>query len=454
MSAYDLVASEPWLITEEGLRLCLAIAGRNNDAERADLQALVARNGRPLMGTRRVSVRDGVAIVPVAGPIIRYATMFSEVSGVTSTQVLATDIRAALDDPTIHALVLDMNTPGGQVAGINELGDLIYQGRREKRIVAYAGHYMASAGYWIGSGAHEIVADRTSVIGSIGAVMTLIDESARQEKAGVRTIQIVSSQSPDKVLDPSVDASRAKLQKIVDDLAGVFVSAVARNRGVDEAHVIENFGRGDVMVGQAAVDAGLADRLGSLEAVVQELIDDKPSIRSFSMSNITNKQPRGPITVRTTTELRTAILAGHTAEEITLETVDVAAIKAEAVAAAQVEFEAKQKTAIEAAVKEATTKAATDATTAERARIAGLQAISVKGFEAEITKAIESGATVEATAVAIAKTQRERGVSVTSLRAGAPGAVQHGGAAPAGDTGAEKKGWGKISAKFSKKAKA
>src|SRR5690606_29965998 len=120
----------------------------------------------------------------------------------------------------------------------------------------YAGGQMASAAYWLGSGALEIVVDRTAVLGSIGAIMTLIDERQRMEKAGVRTIQIVSSQSPDKVLDPDVDASKAKLQKIVDDLAGVFVSAVARNRGVDEETVLSDFGRGDVMVGQAAVDAG------------------------------------------------------------------------------------------------------------------------------------------------------------------------------------------------------
>lgn len=448
MRAFDLCASEPWLITEEYLRTIMEIASRTND-----IDALIARQGRPLMNTRRVTVRDGVAIVPVTGPIIRYANLFSEISGATSTQVLATDVRTALDDPLVRAIVLDINSPGGMASGINELADIVFAGREEKRIVAYGGGQMASAAYWFGSSAHEIVIDRTAVLGSIGAVMTLIDERGRMEKQGVRTIQIVSSQSPDKVLDPDVDASRAKLQKIVDDLAGVFVSAVARNRDVDEDTVLSDFGRGDVMVGQAAVAAGLADRIGSLESVIAELNGrTEPSTRSFSMSTRTNKDPRGPITVRTTAELRAAIEAGHTAEEITLETVDVEKIKAEGVEAARKEWEAEKTTDIEAAVKEATTKATESAIKAERARIVGLQAISMKGFEKEVSAAIESGATVEATAVSIAKLARERGVTVSSLKSGSPAPVAHGGtSSDSGEPAAGGK-WGSITARFKKKA--
>lgn len=449
MRAFDLCASEPWLITEEYLHVIMEIAGRTND-----IDALMARTGRQLQNTRRVTMREGVAIVPVVGPIIRYANLFSEISGATSTQVLATDIRAALDDPLVKAIVLDVNSPGGMASGINELGDLIFEGRKEKPIIAYAGGQMASAAYWLGSGADEIVADRTAVLGSIGAIMTITDSRGRDERMGVRTIEIVSSQSPDKRLDINEDASRAKLQRIVDDLAGVFVSAVARNRGVDEDHVLDQYGRGGLMVGQSAVDAGLADRIGSLESVITELTTPTKSstrITAMTIRKAGAEAAKGPITVRTQTELQAALAAGHAADEITLELPDTESISAAAVQAAREAWEAEQATAIEAAVKAATDTAVQAAVTAERERIVGLRGITVKGFEAEIDAAIASGATVEATAVALAKTQKDRGVTLGSLKAGSPAPVTHGGASNGGD--APKSKWGSITSHFKPKGR-
>src|SRR5690606_4035038 len=132
----------------------LAIADRMGDPA-----ALVTKQGQRLESARTVSVRDGVAIVPVVGPIFRYANLFTEISGATSTQVLATDIRAALDDPNIKAIILNIDSPGGIASGINELAEMIYEGRARKRIVAYGGGTVASAAYWIASAANEIVID-------------------------------------------------------------------------------------------------------------------------------------------------------------------------------------------------------------------------------------------------------------------------------------------------------
>lgn len=440
MRAFEFVNSEPWLITDEALETIVSIVERTND-----LDALSTRMGRPLMNARRVQVRDAVAVIPVTGPVVRYANLFSEVSGATSTEILARDIRTALDDPLIEALVLEMNSPGGMATGINELGDMIFQGREMKPIIAYGDGQMASAAYLLASAADEIVIDRTAILGSIGAKMTLQDTSGRDARAGVRTLEIVSSQSPDKTIDPNMEEGRAKLQRIVDDLAGVFVEAVARNRDVTVQTVLSDFGRGGMMVGQAAVDAGLADRIGSLESVIAELSPRTLTrTRSISMSTRKPSAPLGPVTVSNTTALRAALDAGHTPEEITVLEVDIEKIKTEAVAAAQADWQAKQTAAIEAATKEAREVAVK----AERDRIVGLQAISMKGFEKEVAAAIESGATVEATAVQITKLARERGVTVDSLKAGAPAAVRHGGAAP--ETTAEGSKWGSITSRFKK----
>jgi len=109
------------------------------------------------------------------------------------------------------------------------------------------------------------------MLGSIGVRTALLDDSKAMEEAGFREYVIVSSQSPDKALDPSDEGDRARVQQIVDDLASVFVSKVARNRNVSEETVLSDFGQGDVLVGAKAVDAGMADRLGDFEQVVSEL---------------------------------------------------------------------------------------------------------------------------------------------------------------------------------------
>lgn len=265
--AFDIACAQHWLILPDALERILAICERDFDHE-----ALAQFQGKPLDNTRTVEKRpNGVAVVPVTGPIMRYSNLFTEISGATSTQVLATDIRAALDDPSVTGIVLNMDTPGGDARGINELSDMIHASRGIKPIGTYAGGTMASAGYWIGSAADIVVADATALLGSIGVVSTIEDTSERDAKSGKRTYQIVSSNAPNKRPDPNTEAGRAQFQAIVDAMESAFIEKVARNRGVGAEDVKANFGKGGVRVGQDAVNAGMADRLGSLESVISQV---------------------------------------------------------------------------------------------------------------------------------------------------------------------------------------
>lgn len=436
--AFDFATSQPWLITEDALNKVLAIAQRAHEP-----QALQTERFAPLEGTRTADVRDGVAIIPITGPIFRYANLFTEISGATSTEVLARDIRAAIDNPAVRAIVLEINSPGGVAAGINELADMIYEARERKHIIAYGDGTVASAAYWLASAAHEIVVDAIAVGGSIGARMTIVDASGRDAKAGIRTYDIVSSQSPDKALDVSQDAGRAKIQKIVDDLGHVFVKAVARNRGVDVATVLANYGQGGVKVGVELVASGMADRLGSLNEVVAELSASRTLKRSYAMSTSANKQPanKGPKVVATTAELHAALLAGHTPEEISIAVVDVEKIRAEAATAERTEGDKR--------LTDAVAKAKAEATAAERTRVSGLQAIGMKGFEKELQAAIDAGTSVETFAVEQAKLAKTRGTTVTAQQADASQAAPHGGAAPIAT--ATKSRWSGVVSKFTPK---
>lgn len=255
----DYILTNHWAIVPEVLDQVLAVAQGENESP----EAVAEKLGRPLQNTRTVMNRDGVAIIPVNGILMRYANLFTEISGATSVEVLATDFRAALDNPDIRGIVLEIDSPGGQIAGISEFADMV--DAADKPVHAYISDLGASAGYWIASAADQVIIRDTAAAGSVGVVATL-----RRDKKDDR-IQIVSSQSPRKRVDPETEDGRAVLQAVVDDIADVFIGRVAAYRQVSPEHVLEHFGQGGLLVGRNAVRAGLADGLGSLESIIAGL---------------------------------------------------------------------------------------------------------------------------------------------------------------------------------------
>ncbi|WP_137952041.1 S49 family peptidase [Pseudomonas sp. 2VD] len=398
MRAFELAASQPWLMLPEHLENLLAIAERMGDP-----QALVTREGERLNKARTVTVRNGVAIVPVTGPIFRYANLFTEISGATSTQVLATDIRRALDDPAVRSIVLNIDSPGGVASGINELAELVYEGRKRKRIVTYAGGYLASAAYWIGSAAEEIVIDETAMAGSIGVIVEAVAQPDGPDKP--KRYQVVSRNAPNKRPDVTTEEGRKKIGETVDALAEVFENKVARNLGVAAERIPEMGDYGGLLVGAAAVKAGLAHRLGSLEALITELA--KPAA--------TQPRKASMKVVKTTAELREALASG-----IDPNIIEVASVGVDEIQAAR-----------------------TEAAVAERKRIQGISALASKGFEKEVAAAIEAGTSVEATALQLLQAASDRGITLAGIVADSTGASA---STPAGDDAASKERGAAVSA--------
>jgi ClpP class serine protease len=259
MRAMKYLQAHPWAIQPEWLETIADIAQRVHEP---DFEAVLAKQGARLDRTEGVTIRDDVALITISGPIFRYANLFTALSGATSIETLATDLRAALDNSRVSRIVLAIDSPGGQTNGVQEFADMVFAARKEKPITAYVNELGASAAYFIAAAASEIVMAPMAAVGSIGVVAT-----ARVNKA-TDTIEIVSSQSPAKRPDVATLEGRSQMQAHVDALAGVFVEKVAEYRGVDVATVLSDFGQGGVLVGQAAVNAGMADRLGSLEEVI------------------------------------------------------------------------------------------------------------------------------------------------------------------------------------------
>lgn len=265
LRAFTMACSVPWAIQPEALRQILEISTREHIP---DFEAVASKQARRLDGTDRVRIREnGVAVIDVTGPIVRYADFFSSISGATSIAALSRDFSAAINDQAVRSIILNIDSPGGEVAGVNEFAQMVFDARGRKPIVAYVDGMAASAAYWIASAADEIVSDATGLIGSIGVIATVPNPGAK----AARDINFVSSQSPKKRPDPTTESGKDQMQNLVDRLADVFVETVARNRGVSVETVLSEFGQGDVYVGRNAVAAGLADRLGSFESLVADL---------------------------------------------------------------------------------------------------------------------------------------------------------------------------------------
>ena len=260
MKFWNHAAGEPWAITETALNNILTIASRQNES----IEVVSAKLGRELDNSYVAEIREGAAVIPVVGPLFRYANIFTAISGASSYEILAKDFTSALENPEVHSIILDIDSPGGEVNGCAEFASMIFEARGKKSIIAYASGDAASGAYWIASACDQIIASETSMLGSIGVVA--VYRGSKDESV----LEIVSSQSPYKRLDPSSKDGKSRLQSRIDDLATVFIESIAKHRGVDPPTVIKDFGGGDVFIGKNAINSGLADDIGSLEQIIKE----------------------------------------------------------------------------------------------------------------------------------------------------------------------------------------
>lgn len=275
MRAYDMAMSAPWAMLPEHVENLVTIAAREHDPK--GLEAY--RANRTDRG-ERLPVRDNVAILSIAGPMFKRANLFVSLSGATSYEILRRDLQAAPDDKATEAISLSIDSPGGEASGCDELADAIYAARGRKPITAYVSGMACNAAYWLAAAADRIVVSNAAILGSIGVVLGITDRSKADERAGITRVEFVSSQSPGKRPDHGTDAGRARIQKTVDDLGDVFVSAVARYRGVSKATVLADFGQGGVEIGASAVKRRMADEVGQFEATLRGLSASGKAARS------------------------------------------------------------------------------------------------------------------------------------------------------------------------------
>jgi ClpP class serine protease len=209
-----------------------------------------------------LSRRGSIAVIDIKGAIISRGTWFSAFLGIADTETLAANFQKAVLDPAVSEIVLDIDSPGGMVTGVNEFAGLIRASK--KKVTAYIGGTGASAAYWIASAADKIYIDDTARVGGIGVVIGFRKEDGK-------TVEFVNTASPNKRMDIASDEGKAAIIAEADAIADVFIGAVARNRKRSTEYVKNNFGRGGVFVGASAVASGMVDGIRSFTEVIMRI---------------------------------------------------------------------------------------------------------------------------------------------------------------------------------------
>lgn len=248
--------------------LATRFAMRSDEAERlasSDFDGSLFKADGQVNQVNHVTMReDGIAVIHIDGSLSYRSDLWTAFFGMDTYDSITSALDKCLADGKVKGILLDINSPGGEVNGCADLAEKIFKARGSKEygIVARTGGIMCSAAYWLGSAAEKVYTASNGTLGSIGVLCAF-------RKGESKLNVVVSDLSPDKAPTPD-DAKGLKLiKKELNDLAEVFIAAVAKNRGTTVDDVKENFGKGGVFIGQKAVDARLADGVASIEEVCE-----------------------------------------------------------------------------------------------------------------------------------------------------------------------------------------
>ncbi len=219
------------------------------------------------------AVKGKVAVLPILGPVDQRLSSELMKSGGTPLDAVSRSLDVLLNDPNIGAIILQIDSPGGSVSGVEELATKIYDARARKPIYAIADSLAASAAYWIGSAAGMFIATPGGDVGSIGVLTMHVDESAAIEAAGVKVTFISAGEFKTEFAStgPLSDNAKEWMQYRVDQIYTKFVSTVAKHRTTSVEDVRTNYGKGRVFGADDALKHGMIDRVMSMGDLIGRL---------------------------------------------------------------------------------------------------------------------------------------------------------------------------------------
>lgn len=305
MRIAELLFNRPLMISESKLNVVLhALGPRFN----LDLSALPVQDTAVQSDQDRARsgyyVSDGVAVIGIYGPLL-HRVMASDYpsGGPTTYGEIRKAFDTALSDDGVYSILLEIDSPGGEVCGVFDLADHIYQSRAIKPITAVVNESAYSAAYLLASAAGHIIIPRTGGAGSIGVVASHADFSRAEDAAGITITHVYAGS---KKVDysphhPISSEALADLQEGVVETYGLFCVTVARNRGIAESVVRAT--EAGCYVGKKAVDIGLADEVSTVDQSIK-----------IARTGIRNTTKMSAVTTATETEEimnKETLLANH-----------------------------------------------------------------------------------------------------------------------------------------------
>lgn len=273
------VMEHPWAIEEAKLAAIAELLSNrlaDDSNTRRSFEPRAFAGGRSPSRTQYQTFGT-VAILPLMGTITQRANLLQEYSGGTSVQLWQAAFREAMADKSVATILIQIDSPGGSVYGIQELAEEIYQARDFKRVVAIADGMAASAAYWIGAAASQFSVTPSGEVGSIGVVAMHVDYSRQLDEEGIAVTFIHAGQKKveGNPYQPLAADARDFQQSRVDDYYRAFVGAVARGRGVTSKKVEADFGQGRVFGAERAKAVGMVDRIETMTQALARLQDGR-----------------------------------------------------------------------------------------------------------------------------------------------------------------------------------
>lgn len=281
----------PWALMPERLSALASVISRwSQGTPASDEVKFQIQTDRVLRDTRRqtsaVISGGGIAVIPIYGVITQRGNMVDDVSGpgMVSTQIVTQMLRQAVADDAVSQILLDIDSPGGSVYGVSELGDAILSARSQKPVVAIANSLAASAAYWVGSQASEFYVTAGGEVGSIGVWQAHFDYSQALAAEGVTPTLISAGKFKveGNPYAPLSEEAQGFMQSRVDDYFLAFTKAIAKGRNLPIAQVRDGMGQGRVLGADAALAQNMVDGIASFEQVLSKMQKDASSSGKLS----------------------------------------------------------------------------------------------------------------------------------------------------------------------------
>ncbi|WP_375677179.1 S49 family peptidase [Bartonella sp. AP88XZML] len=252
-----------------------ALAPRLFEGEKFALKAFAQGDTEALSPPETYVVQNNVAILPVHGTLVRRGAWLGALSGLTSYEGLRASFREAIAQPDVRAVLLDIDSGGGEAGGVFDLVEEFQALSKQynKPIWAHANEFACSAAYAIACSASQIWVARTGVVGSIGVVCAHLDQSRADEKHGHKWTFVFEGDHKvhGNPHEPLSDTAQIKMQADCALLYEMFVDLVAKNRPLSTDAIRDT--KAETFIGTQAITLGLADAQGTLAQALEALTD-------------------------------------------------------------------------------------------------------------------------------------------------------------------------------------